>query len=130
MRCHLIMSIWFNLFQIDSGILTIRNSYALQWRSLRIAVKDKHRALTDELVCKSPLNGRVDHCESQCLALFSLGRCHMDLPGPTTSMGTTTDYSVGPWDYSVCVTQHLMAWGARTTVEKYSIRKLYMSCTM
>jgi hypothetical protein len=27
-------------------------------------------------------------------------------------------------------TRHLMAWGARTTVEKYSDRKLYMSDTM
>jgi hypothetical protein len=54
----------------------------------------------------------------------------MDLPGPIASVGTRTDYSVGPWDYSACATQHLMAWGARTTVEKYSNRKLYMSCTM
>jgi hypothetical protein len=54
----------------------------------------------------------------------------MDLPGPTASVGTRTDYSVGPWDYSVCATRHLMAWGARTTVKKYSDRKLYMSCTM
>jgi hypothetical protein len=53
-----------------------------------------------------------------------------DLPGPTTSVGTRTDYSVGPWDYSACATQHLMAWGARTTVEKYADRKLYMSCTV
>jgi hypothetical protein len=30
MRCHLIMSIWFDLFQIDSSTVTIRNSYALQ----------------------------------------------------------------------------------------------------
>jgi hypothetical protein len=44
------MQILFNLFQIDSSILTIQNSYALQWRSLRIVVKDWHRALTDELV--------------------------------------------------------------------------------
>jgi hypothetical protein len=50
----------------------------------------------------------------------------MDLSGPTTSVGTRTDYSVGPWDYSTCATRHLMAWGARTTV-KYSDRKLYMS---
>jgi hypothetical protein len=53
----------------------------------------------------------------------------MDLPGPTTSVGTRTDYSVGPWDYSTWVTQHLMAWGARTMVEKYSNRKLCSSCT-
>jgi hypothetical protein len=50
MRCHLIMQIWFNLFHIDSSILTIRNSYALQWRSLRITVKDWHQVLTYELV--------------------------------------------------------------------------------
>jgi hypothetical protein len=50
----------------------------------------------------------------------------MDLPGPTTSVGTRTDYSVSPWDYSACVTRHLMAWGARTTVEKYADRKLYI----
>jgi hypothetical protein len=24
--------------------------------------------------------------------------CRMDLPGPTTSVGTRTDYSVGPWN--------------------------------
>jgi hypothetical protein len=56
--------------------------------------------------------------------------CRMDLPGPTTSVGTRTYYSVGPWDYSTRVTQHLMAWGATTTVEKYSHRKLCRSCTM
>jgi hypothetical protein len=38
----------------------------------------------------------------------------MDIPDPTTSVGTKTDYSVGPWDYSTCATRHLMAWGART----------------
>jgi hypothetical protein len=52
--------------------------------------------------------------------ITSKGGCRMDLPGPTTSVGTRTDYSVGPWDYSSCATQHLMAWGARTTMEKYS----------
>jgi hypothetical protein len=43
----------------------------------------------------------------------------MDLLGPTTSVGTRTDYLVGPWDYSTCATWHLMAWSARTTVEEY-----------
>jgi hypothetical protein len=54
----------------------------------------------------------------------------MDLPGPTTSVGTKTDYSVGPWDYSACATRYLMVWGASTMMEKYSDRKLYMSCTV
>jgi hypothetical protein len=54
----------------------------------------------------------------------------MDLPGPIASVGTRTAYSVGPWDYSACATRQLMAWGARTTMEKYTDRKLYMSCTM
>jgi hypothetical protein len=54
----------------------------------------------------------------------------MDLPGSTISVGTRTDYSVGHWDYSARAIRHLMAWGAWITVEKYSDRKLYMSCTM
>jgi hypothetical protein len=52
----------------------------------------------------------------------------MDLPGPTISVGTRTDYSVGPWDYSTCAARHLMALCARTMVEKYSDWNLYMSC--
>jgi hypothetical protein len=43
--------------------------------------------------------------------------CRMDLPGPTTSVGTRTDYSVGPWDYPSCATRHLKAWSTRTTQE-------------
>jgi hypothetical protein len=43
--------------------------------------------------------------------------CRMDLPGPTTSVGTRTDYSVGPWDYPACTTRHLKAWSTRTTQE-------------
>jgi hypothetical protein len=54
----------------------------------------------------------------------------MDLPGPTTLVGTRTDYSVGPWDYSTWATWHLVALGSRTTVEEYSDWKLCMSCTM
>jgi hypothetical protein len=54
----------------------------------------------------------------------------MDLPGPTTSVSTRTDYSVGPWDCLACATRHLMAWSTRTTEEKYSVRKLYMSRTV
>jgi hypothetical protein len=58
------------------------------------------------------------------------GACRMDLPGPITSVGTRTDYLVGPWDYSACATWHPMVWGARTTVEEYANRKLYMSYTV
>jgi hypothetical protein len=54
----------------------------------------------------------------------------MDIPGPTTLVGTRTDYSVGPWDYSTCATRDLMVWGARTTVDEYSDRKLCMSRSM
>jgi hypothetical protein len=54
----------------------------------------------------------------------------MDLPRPTTSVGTRTDYSVGPWDYPACAARYLMAWSTRTTEEKYSVRKLYMSHTI
>jgi hypothetical protein len=43
--------------------------------------------------------------------------CRMDLPGPTTSVGTRTDYSVGPWDYPACATRHLKAWSTRTAEE-------------
>jgi hypothetical protein len=34
--------------------------------------------------------------------------CRMDLPGPTASVGTRTDYSVGPWDYLTCAARYLM----------------------
>jgi hypothetical protein len=54
----------------------------------------------------------------------------MDFPGPTTSVGTRTDYSVGPWDYPTCAARYLMACGARTSVEKYSDRKLYIPYTV
>jgi hypothetical protein len=37
------------------------------------------------------------------------GYCRMDLPGPTTSMGIRTDYSVGPWDYLACAARYPMA---------------------
>jgi hypothetical protein len=32
----------------------------------------------------------------------------MDLPGLTALVGTRTDYSVGPCDYSAYATRHLM----------------------
>jgi hypothetical protein len=54
----------------------------------------------------------------------------MDISGLTTLVGTRTDYSVGPWDYSTCDARHLMVWSARTMVEEYSDRKLCMSESM
>jgi tRNA(Ile2) C34 agmatinyltransferase TiaS len=39
---------------------------------------------------------------------YQCALCRMDLPGPTSSVGTRTDYSVGPWDYPACATRHLM----------------------
>jgi hypothetical protein len=38
-----------------------------------------------------------------------IGGCRMDLPGPTTSVGTRIDYSVGPWDYPACTARYMMA---------------------
>jgi hypothetical protein len=32
----------------------------------------------------------------------------MDLSGPITSVGTRTDYSVGPWDYSTWDARNLL----------------------
>jgi hypothetical protein len=46
MRCHLIMPIWFNLFQIDSSTLTIWNSYAWQVRKLSLHFYDGQFRLT------------------------------------------------------------------------------------
>jgi hypothetical protein len=64
------------------------------------------------------------------LVLILVPSCRMDLPGPTTSVGTRTNYSVGTWDYLTCAARYLMAWSTRTTEEKYSVRKLYMSRTV
>jgi hypothetical protein len=41
------------------------------------------------------------HLVTRCLSY--------DLPSPTASVGTRTDYSVGPWDYPTCTARHLMA---------------------
>jgi hypothetical protein len=56
--------------------------------------------------------------------------CRMDPPWAHCLGGYQDRLHGGPWDYSACATRHLMAWGTKTTVEKYSDRKLYMSCTM
>jgi hypothetical protein len=62
------------------------------------------------------LNGMI-LCYRLMTKWKGLGDCRMDLPGPTTSVGTRIDYSVGPWDYPACATRHLKAWSTRTTQE-------------
>jgi hypothetical protein len=44
------------------------------------------------------------------------GACRMDLPGPTTSVGTKIDYSLGPWDYLAWAARHLLTWSTRISV--------------
>jgi hypothetical protein len=53
--------------------------------------------------------GHQDYSKLSCSTTKYSGACRMDLTGPTTSVGTRTDYSVGPWDYPACATRHLMA---------------------
>jgi hypothetical protein len=89
---------------------------------------------TPEVTKEEPITEKLEeeHIKSRTTPSidFAVPNCRMDLPGPTTSVGTRTDYSVGPWDYPACATRHLMAWSTRATEEKYSVRKLYMSCTV
>jgi hypothetical protein len=54
----------------------------------------------------------------------------MDLPGPTASVGTRTDYSVGTWDYPTWAARYLLAWSTRILVEEYSDRRLYKTGSM
>jgi hypothetical protein len=57
-----------------------------------------------------PLLGGHRAChDAPSEARFARTTCRMDLPGPTTSVGTKTDYSVGPWDYPTCAARHLLA---------------------
>jgi hypothetical protein len=60
---------------------------------------------------------RLVRVEKRLVPNFAFNDCRMDLPGPTTSVGTRTDYSVGPWDYPACATRHLKARSTRTTQE-------------
>jgi hypothetical protein len=75
-----------------------------------------HRIITD---LGSNFNNHQswEYCESSEIDVRYVSVCRMDLPGPTTSVGTRTDYSVAPWDYPACATRHLMAWSTRTTKE-------------
>jgi hypothetical protein len=50
-------------------------------------------------------DGVISFADFPPLLGLGLSSCRMDLPGPTTSVGTRTDYSVGPWDYPACATR-------------------------
>jgi hypothetical protein len=88
----------------SSTILPRQDSSSTTSPSSRVRVLRHVARLATRLV--APLV--VDYFASRRL-------CRMDLPGPTTSVGARTDYSVGPWDYPACATWHLMAWSTRTT---------------
>jgi hypothetical protein len=131
-------------------LVQVMHNQALLLESLNNAInrpmprtQSMNEKLTKFLQTKPPtFGGSINHLEADdwlrviqrkiepfhCEDTYKVYR--MDLPGPTTSVGTRTDYSVGPWDYPACATRHLMAWSTRTTEEKYSVRKLYMSCTV
>jgi hypothetical protein len=109
----------------NKGTLAVTGLTADRHRSDRCRPSEVDRRVT-RLLC---LGDPVCLCMLQGDPIAKAG-CRMDLPGPTTLVGTRTDYSVGPWDYPACAARHLMAWSTRTTEEKYSVRKLYMSCTV
>jgi hypothetical protein len=50
----------------------------------------------------------------------------MDIPGPTTQVGTMTDYSVGPWDYLTCATRH--RWHGAQGLQRDSTRLGSYTC--
>jgi hypothetical protein len=59
--------------------------------------------------------GHQDYSKTSCSTTKYSGACGMDIPRPTTQVGTRTDYSVGPWDYSTCAIGHQLTWSVRTT---------------
>jgi hypothetical protein len=74
--------------------------------------------------------GHQDYSKLFCSTTKYSGACRMDLPRPTTLVGTRTDYSVGPWDYPAWAARHLLAWSTRISVKEYSDRILYMTGSM
>jgi hypothetical protein len=76
--------------------------------------RDASSVLEDFLACstrgrlRTTCQGHQDCSKLSCSTTKYSGACRMGLPGPTTSVGTRTDYSVGPWDYSTCAARHLM----------------------
>jgi FtsZ-binding cell division protein ZapB len=87
----------------------------VNWRKMH--VEAFRRACNNLDFENHELRSSLANLQSEIDLLKSNASCRMDLPGPTTSVGTRTDYSVGPWDYSACATRHLKAWSTRTTQE-------------
>jgi hypothetical protein len=127
-----------NTMSLSSTISSVSHSYIL-WRILtrtkklfaRLQVEHWQGHVAIPIVMDRQLEvckARINDINQRTNYLSEI--CRMDLPGPTTSVGTRTDYSVGPWDYLTCVARYPMAWSTSTTEEKYSVRKLYMSRTV
>jgi hypothetical protein len=66
--------------------------------------------------------GHQNYSKTSCSTTMYSRACRMDIPRPTTQVGTRTDYSVGPWNYSTWAARHLLAWSARITEGWYSVR--------
>jgi hypothetical protein len=63
------------------------------------------RALLNSSIWRCLCSDFFDGIKGGCLVHL----CRMDLPGPTTLVGTRTDYSVGTWDYPDCAARRLIA---------------------
>jgi hypothetical protein len=99
------------------GASVLMGTFSINDTPVKILVDSgaTHSFVSENLLGKLNLMGL--HTKSAYKIIMPGGNCRMDLPGPTTSVGTSTDYSVGPWDYPACATWHLMAWSTRTTKE-------------
>jgi hypothetical protein len=64
---------------------------------------------------RTTLQGRQDYSKTSSWTTKYSRACRTDIPWPTTQVGTGTDYSVGPWDYSTWAARHLMPWSTMPT---------------
>jgi hypothetical protein len=65
--------------------------------------------VTGFLAALSRFIARLGERSPPLYKLMKKSDCRMDLPGPTTSVGTRTDYSVGPWNHPTCDARYLLA---------------------
>jgi hypothetical protein len=115
-----------SIYNLISGTTTVEQISAsgiLQVFLILLACSTRSRLRT---TCQ----GHQDYSTLSCSTTKYSGACRMDIPRLTTPVGTRTDYSVGPWDYPTWAARHLLAWSTRISLEKYSDRKLCMSCTV